>query len=354
MNKKINKVYKFQSVKRALLFAVLASLVIVTPFARVQAVDLAQRRIILASSQPGISTSHTIEYINSASVAFGSIKIEYCSNSPLFSEPCVAPVGFNLSSATLASQSGNVGFVKDALSTVSTLILSRPISASTSSPNSYTISGVINPSELDKSFYARISLFSSLDATGIAFDQGAVAFSTSGRFSIGAYVPPFLTFCVGVIVSSDCSLSTGSIVSLGELSESNANSSTSQFASATNDESGHNIFINGQTMTSGNNIIPALSSVSASSAGNSQFGVNLRANSSPSVGANPSGVGSTTASGDYNITNQYKFNNGDVIASSNLPTDFKVFTVSYVVNISKDQPAGNYAATLLYTAVASF
>jgi hypothetical protein len=247
-----------------------------------------------------------------------------------------------------------VGFTKNILSTASTLILSRPVSVSTSNPNSYVIAGVINPSEQDKSFYTKISLYSSVDATGVPFDQGAVVFSTSGRFTVGAFVPPFLIFCVGVTVSGDCSSSTGSIVSMGELSESSSNSSTSQFASATNDESWHNIFMNAQTMTSGNNIIPALSSVAPSSVGTSQFGVNLRSNSSPSVGANPSGNGSTTATGDYNIANQYKFNNGDVIASSNIPTEFKVFTVSYVVNVSEEQPAGVYAATLLYTAVASF
>jgi hypothetical protein len=319
-----------------------------------RAADLQNRTIILQSSVPSTTTSHTFRFINPTAGTLGSIKFEYCQNSPLFFVSCTPPAGLNLSSSTLTSQVGNVGFTKDALSTATTLVISRTPGGTLSTTNVYQFNNAVNPSAVNATYFVRISLYATNNATGSSFDQGSVAFSTSNEFSIGGFVPPFLTFCVGVTVALNCSSSNGSLVNFGELEPGRTSSVTTQFAAATNSPTGLQVFLNGQTLTSGNNVIPAIASRTASNAGSSQFGVNLRANSSPSIGANSSGPGTTQATTDYNTQNQYKFASGEVIARSALPTDYNLFTVSYIANVSEDQPAGVYATTLAYTALVTF
>ncbi len=341
-------------VARASLFVMLVSLLITSQLFSVKAADLINRKIILGSSEPSLSTTHTFEFTNPTAGTLGSIRLEYCQNSPLFNVACTPPAGLNLTPSTLSSQSGNVGFTKSGLSTATTVILSRTPGGTLSTINRYVLSSVVNPSALDATTFVRVSLYATTNATGPDFDRGAIAFSTSGRISIGGYVPPFLIFCVGVTVAPNCSSTNGSLVDFGELSRNNTSTATTQFAAATNDGTGLQVFLNGQTMTSGNNIIPPLSSSSLSNSGTSQFGINLRSNSSPSVGANLSGVGSTIPSSEYGASNQFKFSDGDLIARSTTSTDFNRFTVSYIANVSDGQAPGIYATTLVYTALASF
>ena len=107
-------------------------------------------------------------------------------------------------------------------------------------------------------------------------------------------------------------------------------------------------------MTSGNNTIAAINPASNSQVGSNQFGINLRANSLPAVGNDPEGTGTGTPQAGYSAPNQYKFQNGDNIASSPIPSDYNRLTVSYLVNVGSSQPPGVYATTVTYLGVADF
>jgi hypothetical protein len=122
----------------------------------------------------------------------------------------------------------------------------------------------------------------------------------------------------------------------------------------TNAANGYNITVNGTTLASGANTIPALAAQTGSAAGTSQFGLNLRANTTPAVGANPTGGGSGNYSGTYGTANQYRFNSGDIVAQAAVPTNANTFTASYIVNIGGAQAAGVYTATMTYICTASF
>jgi hypothetical protein len=197
-------------------------------------------------------------------------------------------------------------------------------------------------------------MYGSTDATGPRGDNGAVAFAITGAFRVGAYVPPYLIFCAAITVALDCSTANGLLINFGELSKIETKTATSQFSGATNDPTGYSVAISGQTMTAGNQIIPPLSVTSASTIGTSQFGINLRSNTVPSVGADPSGAGTAIVNGSYAIPNQYKFANGDQLVASTLSTDYNLHTVSYIVNIDNGQLPGYYATTLTYIATAAF
>jgi hypothetical protein len=146
----------------------------------------------------------------------------------------------------------------------------------------------------------------------------------------------------------------GSTLDFGDFSPTATRAGTSVMQAQTNAANGYVITVNGTTLASGVNTIPSLTSQTASTLGASQFGLNIRANTVPGVGANPSGGGSGTFNGNYGTPNQYRFNSGDVVAQAAAPTDANTFTSSYIVNIGGSQAAGVYTATMTYICTASF
>ncbi len=284
----------------------------------------------------------------------GSISLLFCSNSPIIGDVCNAPTGFDASAAILSTQNGQTGFNIHPNSTINNIILTRPPVAPTAAQGVYLFTNIVNPSVVG-SYFLRIQTYSSTDATGAAIESGGVVMSIVSGLSFSAEVPPFIRFCAAVtIVSLDCSTANTFFIDLGELSPTATSHATSQFVIATNAALGYSIFINGTTLTSGNHTIPALAVPTGSVIGTSQYGINLKANSNPSVGAEPVGPGTATASADYANVNQFKFANGDTLVSVNTSNADRKFTVSYMVNVSTSQSAGVYSTTMTYICLANF
>lgn len=320
---------------------------------KVAADSLSTRSVTISSSIPQAVNTHKFGFTLANVSPVGSIEFEYCSNSPFIGTACMAPTDFSASSAVLASQTGETGFIIDPTSTANRIIISRVPLSTSAIPVEYSFNNITNQSTPNSTVYVRIATYATTDATGPRTDEGAVAFATTSALSVAGFVPPYLTFCVGVTVALNCSSSTGVLLNFGELRTNQASTVTSQFSVATNDPGGYMTFVAGPTMTSGNNTITALDPPAISKTGNSQFGMNLRANSSPSVGAEPTGVGTGGIAAGYGTPNQFFFRN-QVIASSPISTDFNAFTVSYLVNVNNGQRPGVYSTTLTYIATAAF
>jgi hypothetical protein len=332
-------------------------LLLVVSIIPVSAADLTTRRITLGSSFISENTTHTYRFSTATTSNIGSIQFQYCSNSPLFTESCTAPAGLNVLSAGIANQTGLTGFSVSGATSNSNLIINRAITSSPAGTSAtFVFSNIINPSTPNEVDYVRITVFDNINATGSVVDTGAVVFVVEDRFNIDAFVPPYLTFCTGVTVSLDCTSTNGFLVDFGEFSPTSTRATTTQMSAATNDPTGYNIFLNGSTMLSGSNIIPPLATQSSSQPGQSQFGINLRANSNPSVGSNPDSgaVASGAPTTNYNTSNLFRFVSGERVAGSSISTGFNRYTVSYIVNVSNNQNPGVYATTLTYTAIASF
>lgn len=338
-------------------YAALLALLMVVPVSfypsSVYGLELQNRTILVQTSVPSASTNHLFTFDMLSSSVVGSVVLEYCSNSPLLTEPCTPPAGLSVLGASLAAQTGETGFSIHASTTANRMVLTRLPVAVSPQAVSYSFDNVVNPSTVAESVYVRITTHAADDGSSPVIDFGAVVFSTSGGIGVESYVPPFLIFCTGVTVAPDCSSQNGNSIDLGELTASEARSSTSQFAGATNDPLGYVVSLLGTTMTSGTNIINPLSSPAPSTPGSGQYGINLRANSNPNVGQEPAGVGTSVPSGNFNIPNQYAFSNG-VLTNSSLPTEFNTFTVSYVVNVAQSQAPGVYSTTATYIATAAF
>lgn len=319
----------------------------------VHADQLTSRQVRIIDSKVSATTSHIFSFGVPTASSVGSIVFEYCSNSPLIGMFCTVPSGLDVTGAGIDFESGETGFAIDGTTTSNRLVLTRPASVTNVGPTQLVFSNIINP-DTSGTTYVRITLHASADGSGPSTDEGSVAFANVSAITTTAYVPPFLIFCVGITVASDCSSATGFFIDLGEFSTSSAATGTSQFAGATNDGAGFSVSIHGTTLTSGNNTIPALGTPDISSPGVSQFGINLRDNANPNVGANRTGGGSSVPTAQYNAPNQFTFENGEIISNSNVPTVFNVMTVSYMANVSDSQPAGVYNATYTYVATAAF
>jgi hypothetical protein len=335
--------------------AVLSLALLFVIFNQAGAAELKTRSVTLSTSTVGAPAQHNFKFTVPSAVVIGSIAFEYCTNSPLSFMPCIPPAGLDMSSIVLTAQTGNTGFsISGAASTGNKIVLTRVPVAGSAVASSYTFTNILNPTTVNETTYVRIGTFISNDGTGVATDEGAVAFAVTQNFQVDAYVPPFIIFCTGVSVTLNCNNATGTHVDIGELQNSSTATATMQFSGATNDATGFTTFLNGFTMTSGNNIINPLSTGGGSIVGTSQFGLNLRANSSPTVGIDPFGPGSSAPTAGYDTPNSFRFVSGEAITSTTLPTDFKVFTASYIVNVPANQNPGVYATTMTFTAIASF
>ena len=290
--------------------------------------------------------------ISDQSEVVGSVKVTFCANSPLIDDYCESINGFSIQDSTLSSQLGPGDFAIYPGSLNNYVIFSRPNNAINSQSVELTLSGVKNPSSKG-TYYGRIQTFSLQDATGPTLNSGGVTFAIADPLALNTVVPPYLYLCVGIVVSGlDCINSQGNFIDLGEISSNKTSTGTSQFIVATNAGSGFNVAVRGFAPSAGSNTISALQDRQFSQIGFSQFGINLRNNTIPDVGDDPIGAGSGVISDDYNYINQYKFNSGDYIVYSNNASLNKKFTVSYIINVPRNQRPGVYSATYLYTATA--
>jgi hypothetical protein len=134
-------------------------------------------------------------------------------------------------------------------------------------------------------------------------------------------------------------------VSLGNFSAGTATTSTSTFGVIDYTSYGYAVQILGDPPTNGNHTINAMSTTDVSQTGIEQFGINLVANTDPvSVGANPDhglfGVGSPSP--NYGTSNQYRYVNGETIATAPKSSGLTTYTISYVVNVNSLTPGGEY------------
>jgi hypothetical protein len=343
------------SVYTALALLAFMALIILLPLRNSANAFLDARSIDIGSGIPSSVTTHDYSFDSVGAPLIGSVVFEYC-DSPLLAEPCVVPLGLDTSGANLTFQSGDTGYSihPNTSLTANRIVLTRAPVASGAGTKQYQLSNITNPSVDGVTSYVRIFTHVSDDGTGGFDDTGSVAFSVQQVFTVSVYVPPYLAMCVAVTVAVDCSSANGDVVDMGELSKNSANSATTQFAVATNSFTGYSTLLVGATMTAGNRSIPALVTPALSSPGTSQFGINLRANTTPSVGSNVDGVGTGTPAPGYNTPNVFRFQSGDTIASSSLSTEWNRYTISYLVNVANGQPAGRYASTLTVIATTTF
>jgi hypothetical protein len=307
------------------------------------AAQITTRSVTVGSSVASASTTYAFSFVLPSSTVVKSIEAVACTTA---SGACSTPSGFSASSSTLTGQPVNLGDASGWTVNTGTAGKLRALNNSdVASPTGTTTiswSSVTNPSASNSSFFMRISTYS--DSTWTTpIDTGTVAAATAGQITVTASVDETLTFTLSAAT-----------VALGTLTTSTTGSGTSTMTAATNAASGYVITVAGTTLTSGANTITALAANAASSQASSQFGINLVANATPSVGTNVSGSGSGAAAANYNTADSYRFVTGETVASAAASTNSNTYTVSYIANIAATTKPGSYSTALTYTATPTF
>lgn len=315
---------------------------------------LGDRGVQLQNSFPGATTTYKFFVTLTTASTVGSLRILLCSNSPLIDDSCTIPTGLDVTHEQIQASSGFSAFNVFPEATNQLLVSWGPVTVTPPLDLSLTLSNITNPSDPGP-YYGRYTTYASTNGSGPVVDYGGLAFAITANLQISSYVPPYLTFCSGLVIPTfNCDSASGAYINFGNLSSSRSSQGSSQFLVATNAAGGYTVQIYGTTMAAGNNVINALSSNAGSRPGSSQFGLNLRANSVPPVGADPTGPGSGQPAPGYDLPNSYRFVSNDVVASSSNADNWRKYTVSYIVNVPVNQPPGIYASTVTYVSAGSF
>jgi hypothetical protein len=320
-------------------------------------------------STPGGLVNHSFIFTLPGGNTVGSIQLQYCTTAAF---GCAMPVGLDttLAGVSLGAQSGVTGFTLNK-AVNGTPYLTRS-AAAIGSPvtTAYRLDGVKNPTTANQTFFVRISTFASTDTTGTALDTGTVAASTATPIVLTGVMPESLVFCTGETVNTttgvpDCTTAIGGSINFNQLFSPVATAiASSQMAASTNAGSGYSIMVTGPTLSSGgSNTISPMGAGQPSVLGISQFGLNLATNTTPVVGGPVAPVANGNnyrgqAVTNYNTVNQFKYGSTDVIADSANGgaggSDAQIFTISYMVNVPGNQPAGTYSTTLTYICTPTF
>lgn len=138
----------------------------------------------------------------------------------------------------------------------------------------------------------------------------------------------------------------------GLFSPTAASTTTAQFSVVDYTSYGYAVQIVGNTPHNGGHSIPAMSNGSGgpaiSAPGTEQFGINLVANTTPTVGTNPNygqfGATAATPTTNYDSSNGFYYSSGDTIATSPKSSGQITYTVSFLVNVDSLTPGGQYTS----------
>lgn len=308
------------------------------------AAQITARKVVIGSSVASASTTYVFTFTVPQTTVIKSASFAACTTA---SGACTPAPGFSASSSTLTSQPTNLGDAAGwTVDTATAGVLKLKKTSNVAAPiGSQTVgfSNVTNPSATNSTFFMRIATFSD-DAYTTGIDTGVVATSTAGQITVTASVDEALTFTLATAT-----------VALGALTTSATGTGTSSMTVGTNGTTGYSVSYSGTTLTSGSNTITAMAAAAGSTQNSKQFGINLMANTTPSVGSSVSGSGTGTAQTGYSTANQFKFNvAGDIVAAATIPTNTNVFTTSYIANVDASMAAGAYSTVITYTATANF
>ena len=151
-----------------------------------------------------------------------------------------------------------------------------------------------------------------------------------------------------------------SSISFGSLSSSVASTGTSTFSVLNYTSYGYAVYTIGNPPSNGSHTLTGINPTTASQVGTEQFGINLKANTSPvTFGAeasqNPSSTFSNgAASSGYNTANNFRYVAGEKIAEANQSSGQTDYTISYIVNVSNSTPGGQYSGGQGLVVVATY
>lgn len=351
----------------------------------VYAGQVTARSIEMSSSQPSLTS---VQYAVSFTPAtnggvINGIVVDFCMNSPLIgdSNGCTTTNGPSVtSSPAISGMSLSIGTwtaSTNGSAPYHTLILTNGSgnTGSTSTPVTFTITTMVNPTTANTTFFARVLTYTTTGGAssytsaspGSYEDYGGDALSTASVISITATVSETLTFCTSSSAPlSGCSGLTTPNLTIGHgnppiLDNTQVDTATAYTQISSNDQSGTIVrMIDSNTsgctnggLKSGSNCIPGIGAFGSMSAGTADFGLN--------VANGTGGIGTVTANPNYGPTsNKYGMGSsvtstyGDPIESSSGATANVNSLLTFAATASPVTPAGIYTASMTLIATGTF
>lgn len=154
---------------------------------------------------------------------------------------------------------------------------------------------------------------------------------------------------------------TNNFVDLGVLNTSSPAAASANFSTSSYLSNGYVVRVHGNppSNSSGGHTLDAMDGAGGSVPGVEQFGINLVANSTPGIGANPVQVPDSSFSYGaptiaYGQEDVFKYEDGDIIAESTTETGQTNYTMSIIANVANSTPGGRYRTVLVVQAIAMF
>lgn len=212
------------------------------------------------------------------------------------------------------------------------------------------------------------SITPNIDDGGASLGAATVGDSSSAHYSTSSGFDTTAQPGLSLIVNSGT-------VSMGTLTTASVTTATDGFSVKDYTSSGYMVTMVGTTLTNGTSTITSLGSDASSSPGTSQFGVNtvydgnvdgaghpLSGSANPVE--NPSASFSFGVAGNYTlgalgtrpytIPNEFRFNSGDVVASSAQTSGETDYTMSFIANISTVTRGGKYQSNMTLIATGTY
>jgi hypothetical protein len=221
-----------------------------------------------------------------------------------------------------------------------------PLQAVASSSSNFKIEeDFVGGGGREESSSTNFKTLDSLGATGVGDSAGTLYGQQSGATTTN---DPSLSFIVDT-----------SSVNLGSLSTSLTRTGTATFKVLNYTSYGYIVQIIGNPPGNGGHTLTGMSSPAASDDGTEQFGINLKDNSSPDIGAEPVQVPDSSfsfgvAASGYNTADNFKYVSGDTIASAPKSSGRTDYTISYIANISTNTPGGSYSGNQTLIVVGTY
>jgi|GEM_PF-5913713 len=306
------------------------------------------------------------------------IRIQTCGDG-IFGNPCVKPVGSDMTTVTLAATGGELGASGWSLSVVNDheILVTNAAGAATTvgGVSTIDIAGFINPTVIGTFFYRVTTYSTTASLPGDALSSGSMGASTNRELTAIADVAENLTFRVANAVAADCSSQTdiadpndgaSDLVTLvpNTMSLSVSSVATAQMCVTTNADDGfvisyYDAALGGAIKGFWNGAHEFLAANQFTSIiGTEQFGFNLRANTA--IGFEPDGNGlvADLTNVDYATVDRFSYNDtgsSTVLVSKTAPNAASArYTLSYLANIAPITPGGTYNAHQVFVITATY
>ncbi len=368
------------------------------------AAQMGERSIALDDSSNGkTDVNYTVSFRVATASSVAAVVVEFCSDSPIIGDACLAPTGFNIDDLNLVISSATGNILAPTIDTINsdanTLVLGFTATVPTINDLfTFTMgdgdtnraidngNGVINPTNANTSFYARIITYNTVVNAGAYtstnlgvgnIDDGGIALSTANELTITARVQEVLEFCVGNTdagVSSDCNDITGTTIDMGVLDSGSITESSDRspdpethgyLMMRTNALNGLTLSYLGGLLTSGVNTIAAVGTTEAViTPGTTAFGIDVVNNdlntetASTVDTSNGGGTTNLTLDAAWDTFNQWTFAGSptvaDTIATSTTVLDDEMLILDFGGTVSNLVPTGLYTTTITFIATGLF